>query len=1683
MNFNISQLSARMFEEVQMQISGIFHRRNRIYVNSEVMTEYPIRFSFLGGIIEAKTTTELYHKAMLVMVQKDYCNARVLLCVRGFGFDLKVRNQIIMEQKYLIDYCFARDIYPLTVQFYCLNGGSQQVMVVNQATKMENTLVQNPKADISILENLKVQGAYESDPTEVMWAHVLKRMHEYSQSSPRSSRDVENDKEWVMCMIENVFQSYYWFRRTDNYLVWAQLVYKLFTGKSSVAALITKWQEIFGEDATEVQAEFEVGSTLKFLRKAFDSAQNLSEHPVLKKFQKLYTYLLVQGFLSRLGLELDADDYSKLELNALKATHSGKRGLWIAALDVLLFLAEKFYEFYETRDISVFMHTSSDYSEWLKETDRLLTLAPFTGNLEAHGTTYFAFIADLDRTIEKGEAYVKYSLLKAGYESAFLNKKLYTLKLMKSTTLTVDAALKSRKCPFGVLIYGQSGVGKTSVENMMFYYYAALRGLDNSESSKYTRNPLAEYWTNLRSSCWCILLDDVAFMDPRKCPDVDPTLKELILICNGVAYAPAQAALEDKGKTPILSELVMATTNTIHMNAAEYFSDPLAVQRRLPFVVTVEVKEEYRKQDSHMLDSSKLNMDMSVYPDYWRFTISKIEPIMQGDRERAKLVPFRMYEHSADFLQDFGTTAMAHLDNQTKFMECNKYMSGIGVCKKCMFPKYKCSCFDVQAGEVQAYQVDWAEHVDVSLMYAYFARCLRTLYNLYVAFFMWSVTMRWNLALLQWFLWFKCTRRFTYSLILWSLPGTYQMRLLGLLNSIKTVPRRWESLSSSMRLLVTVGLTAATGFALMHTFSSKSKGENKESEKKVPEKKEPVKKDDVPMTPVIDEVVTQGNMYSTTEDQLKKEERQNVWYNPVMETTPFDLPISSQSLVDATESTIERLFAQNVVRLNVSYMRNNERVTRTVCGVYVKGQYLMTEPHLFKDEMEVYTVEIVQGPVLDGVNPNLTFLLKRKEIVFDKDHELCMFRTWDNAPKKDILKFWMTNKDITIDLGMRILRQKNGRMQIQKEVSMQKIAACPIPELNLTLPVLTGVLENDTQCGDCGSLVVATIPRGTVLVGMHIVGHEKVAGSLIIGKDEINQLIDRVDNDDVSKLCVQDGAPPSLSCSKASYSLGPVNVRSKTRYLESGTVKVYGTLDVPRNRCKSCVEATPLQDEMCEHFDCKVEHCAPAMEGFEPWRNNLMKMVAPKCIIEKDVMKECAEELVNDWVRELPKGWEKNLCFLSRKAAVNGVPGVRYIDGINRDTSMGFPFNTGKRAYLDKDVDENYPEGVTFTEEIWKEYARIETCYLRGERANPVFAAHLKDEAVTLEKAKIKKTRVFTGSPVAWSLLVRSRLLSFVRLVQENKFVFEAGPGVVTMSSEWDRIRTYLTMFGDDRLFAGDYQTYDKGMIAYMILLAYWCIAQLYAKAGFPAHEVQQIVAIGYDTAFSWCNFDGDLLQFFGTNPSGHPLTVIINSIVNSLYMRYAYHKTNPKREVKTFKENVHLFTYGDDNCAGVSLLADWFNHTAVAAVMKSIGIGYTMADKKAESVPFININQVSFLKRTWRWDADMNHYLCPLDEASIHKSLTVWVRSKTLSSARHMYEVIKNCNNEFFYYGRERFTKEHNFFMQMLNHDKLSELRGLALTLPDWEELADRYRRSSVEMDAEYKEYDAKHGFGRSCL
>lgn len=1462
--------------------------------------------------------------------------------------------------------------------------------------------------------------------------------------------------------LENMFQLLCWYRKCESfsdYYMLTRLAYKLVTGRS---LLLEVFETFFPPASHNLQSDFEEG--VKCLRQAFDTTQNTVESPLMEKFRKMYAYIVVQGFLKPMDLDMDQKEFHILEKTYIKKDYTSSTGMLVHAMDLGIYLCEKLVIFRKTGDVTTFIHNTSSYEEWFSQSDKLISLAPFTSNLAVHGTTYFTYLSDLNDTIEKGIAISRFSNKNNGTECIALKRKLMSLQMIKNTEITRKSALKERKAPFGVLIHGHSSVAKSSFTKMLFYYYASLFNLENGDHYKYTRTQ-TEFWDNFDSSKWCIQLDDIAFMNSSRPGEVDPTLKDLLNVVNNVPYVPPQAALEDKGKTPVLAELVLATTNAADLNAHDYFHCPLAVRRRLPFVVHVEPKPEYMHENGMFINPASLPESNSGFPDYWIITVQRLVPERRANRDWARLEDVQVYNSTSEFLKVYGNAAREHIKNQEKSMNCDDYMRTLRVCNKCLNETSCCTCEpncqlcqQIQSQCLCMLQSDNIELDFIDWLVYYVTQLVLWIYSF-------SIVQRLLQPLVR-------QRVIRYAAIKICLPffnEETQVRILGFFNKLEF----GEKTKRNLMILSAIGLAFA-GYSMSSSFFETSPPrdvskappasveEDEEEEIYVTidgEKRAAVKKHVLSVSyPLEDSKVhdashfdVQGNMHGTVESQLAKEADQNVWYNPTIDLTNFDMPVSSTSLTTKTPNELRDVFSKNLVHLTI-YSTDSNHTTRTG-GVMLVGQICLINYHTVRHG-EHFKITVTQTDPTLRVNSNITFDISRSDMIHKPDRDLTVFLIKSLPPYKDIFKFWVEN-DMHISRLCMLKRDKHANVRCLDVHGVRVHEKFPVEVLGSEMDMLLGKSSEETRSGDCGSLAIGMTPRGPVLCGIHTVGHGHVFGVPFIKKGTLSYMIDTL----IPKhFIVQGCGGPKLGIDSEVSLLTPHH-KSLVRYLEAGSVNIYGTLPGFRPRPKSKVCKTPLSEEVCTHFGVGIKHDKPAMTGWEPWRQNLVQMVAPVVTYDRSLLKRCVKGYFDEIMQGLPEGWEKELLFLSNRASINGLPGVKFIDKMNTNTSMGFPWNTTKKQYLHLCPDELYPDGVDFDPEVWQRVDDIKAKYARGERAFPVFVGHLKDEATPKEKCKIKKTRLFAGGPVDWSLVVRSRLLTFVRLVQKNSYVFESGPGMVAQSEAWDKLRQHLTQHGAERMVAGDYKSYDKGMIADFILAAFEFICMFYERAGFAEEEIREIFCIGNDIAFPLTNINGDILEFFGTNPSGHPLTVIINGIVNSLYMRYAFGALGGS--VEHFKIFVALFTYGDDNVMGVSERASFFTHTTIQSVLATIGVRYTMADKGSASIPYIHIDSVSFLKRTWRLDEDIGCYVCPLEEESIHRSLTVWLPSGTINSYEQMVAVIVSANNEYFFYGKEIFNRHNEFFRTILKIEPYSSY-VTDQTLPTWQELYDRFWRAS---------------------
>lgn len=367
------------------------------------------------------------------------------------------------------------------------------------------------------------------------------------------------------------------------------------------------------------------------------------------------------------------------------------------------------------------------------------------------------------------------------------------------------------------------------------------------------------------------------------------------------------------------------------------------------------------------------------------------------------------------------------------------------------------------------------------------------------------------------------------------------------------------------------------------------------------------------------------------------------------------------------------------------------------------------------------------------------------------------------------------------------------------------------------------------------------------------------------------------------------------------------------------------------------------------------------------------------------------ESAVNSYKQKIFANKKKHLCrLLTNEEAITGSADSEFINGISRKSSPGYPWvfdkTTGKPGKTTWFGDSDTYE---VTDEILNRVTHLENIARQGKRIPFIWTDTLKDERRPIAKVDALKTRVFAAGPMDYTILVRKYFLGFVANTMENRICNEQSLGTNPFGSDWALTARALSKFGK-KVFAGDFSTFD-GTLNPAIMHSFVDAVNEWYDDGKENALIRTTLFMDVMNSVHLC---GD--QFYGTThsqPSGNPLTTILNSWYNSVSMRIAYARAAKMASVKAprFNDVVSMVSYGDDNVINFSDgIADWFNQVTVSEAYSTFGMTYTDEAKTGNIQPFKTLEEVAYLKRGFR---NANGYVyAPLDLSTILEMCN-WVR------------------------------------------------------------------------------------------
>lgn len=542
--------------------------------------------------------------------------------------------------------------------------------------------------------------------------------------------------------------------------------------------------------------------------------------------------------------------------------------------------------------------------------------------------------------------------------------------------------------------------------------------------------------------------------------------------------------------------------------------------------------------------------------------------------------------------------------------------------------------------------------------------------------------------------------------------------------------------------------------------------------------------------------------------------------------------------------------------------------------------------------------------------------------------------------------------------------------------------------------------------GMCGSPYFTESPMAEgKIVGIHVAGDRKAHSVMFsVSQDYLRR----------NMLLAGFSQRHLVAVKSESYVMPATSVALAKAAQVTGSIVPVGYLIKKANQPTKTSLAPSLVQESGEwyHPISKPAHLKPGLlngELCDPLIKGIKKVCGTQVVVPENILKIAANDVACRIGYSKTKGR-----VLTYEQSIEGIPGDDLFPPVNRSSSPGYPYNLnnkgkGKQHWLGDG------EYVFDNAQLKHDVEQLIEDAKNNKRGEVLFSACLKDERRPLAKVDEFKTRVFEAAPMHYVLAVRQYYLDFVAHLMRNKTFNEVCVGINPFSRDWDVLAKFLKSKGD-KVIAGDFSNFD-GSLNQRIL---WEICDIINDWYDDGEENRRIRSVLFEEIVNTRVVVRDALyQQTHSQPSGNPLTVIVNSLFNMIVMRMAYlicKKEAGMSMMCDFTNNVALATYGDDNVLNIHDRAiDWYNQTTITKALKQIGLTYTDEAKTGVITPYRSLSEVSFLKRSFVESNGI--YRGPLDLAVI-REMCNWIRCKDVKESTRA-----NCiaaSAEFALHGRD---------------------------------------------------------------
>jgi hypothetical protein len=1376
----------------------------------------------------------------------------------------------------------------------------------------------------------------------------------------------------------------------------------------------------------------------------------LTNSPTFSKISRVLSLLVTLGVTDRMSCNL-----GNFELFAVEAQvkQANAFDLVDALIDTVTFFAEGAYQCFLKGSLKPLLFNSSTVVQMEEQYIRLTTLWEFArnGNLQQYAKIDESqFDKELSDTIEQLSHL--YKTMPGGTEKKIVQQKWEALSKMQNEFISTRVTGGLRKSPVCVKIYGNSGVGKSTFADLTMAACLKAMGVPSSPEYIVTLDEKDKYMSAYRSYVTGIKMDDYgnAKADFWETAPSDWIIK----ICNNIRQAAIMADLANKGKVTIDPRVMTITTNVESLHAGLTSNNPMSILRRCHVHVELRVRPEFLTDN--MLDSTKVLEKFGTLEsinDIWLIDVKK--PIGDGPGKQI-FSSWEILHKDMDifsFLEYVVQISKKHNTQQTSIVDSFKDPSSlVNICSECNHIQQKCTCeCEPHFGEriattikskcdSSSLQIRKLKLITETKIEDFTVKALLDGYSKFSdsAFSAWTsyVPEQWmdndyikmgilsagedwigqeveryfrNYSLMVLFFTFFASqihRTFAFAIFLLSVAYAVTC-YAGVIEAKKNaylveIHRRRGVLPELFKSARDKHVQYACGiFASLSVLYGVAKV----------------------VKALRHSLSMQGSLMPTSIAEIRERDAQE---SPWTKTEP--VPATNTNWFGSTKQAVDR------VNKSLGQMFIGSKFS----GAFAIDSNVVCMPYHFLPKETSPAKFIIGGRHIDFImNPKLTYRIGEKDLV--------LVFVPNTGPLRKTKGFFM-DTNIPQPIQATVVGLNASAELFTSRILWQFTAGVSNGPyvFNGSYYSLSGM---NSFAGMCMSPIISDTTRAGIL-GFHIGGISDTPRScgITLLASELTSAIPALKELNKSFMLGPHAADIEDVVAGKKIVVSPeVHRKCPTNYIEEDSaVTVYGSV-TRSNPFDSAVIPTPISNIVEEVTGVKNQWGPPKFvqpiirddghtdqQRWKPWFASLDVCSKPSIGFDPALVELC----MDDYLLELKETfnlqsvlWKTDMRPLTDVEIVSGKDGQRFIDSMNTSTSMGYPIGGPKSNYLvDLEPTEHNAAPRTFTPDIWALADELTERAKQGVFLNQIFGSSLKDEPTKLSKEKV---RVFQAAPIALQILIRRYYLPIARFLSMNPLLAECAVGINSHGPEWHDLCEHMAKFGDDRIIAGDYAKYDLRMPAQLTLTAFATMIEIARWSGnYTNEDVKIMEAIAHDICTPLVAFNGTLIRFMGTNPSGQNMTVYVNSIVNSLLHRLAFFDSYSPEELKsigtelelsrpaTFRDLCAISTYGDDAKGSVRVGYDRFNHVSMANYLAKNDIVFTMPDKESAPVEFMSRFDADFLKRKDLFNPDLGVYVGALDENSIFKSLHSIIKSKVVTPLSVSAMNLDGALREWFYHG-----------------------------------------------------------------